>query len=217
MSKPVPIRSGSPRPCSPACALLCAPRCLATSRVAPPVHGVSTTCVTTPDPCAPHQPAGQDADPAWLRGIACPAQANDDAFSRADRLSTRWLLDGGLAAAVQNGPGWAAWTASAPGTFRLRLWSLVPAPPPHRTDCCRSTRRRGGVKGRFACTFTRHFHRARGPAARSALDAGPEAYHNPAAVWWGAFAASTVIRDQVVIVEPVTALPGQQRPRQNHA
>ena len=32
------------------------------------------------------------------------------------------------------------------------------------------------------------------PAARSALDAGPEAYDNPAAVWWGAFAASAVIR-----------------------
>ena len=31
------------------------------------------------------------------------------------------------------------------------------------------------------------------PAVRSALDAGPEAYHNPAAVWWGAFAASAVI------------------------
>ena len=26
----------------------------------------------------------------------------------------------------------------------------------------------------------------------------PEAYHNPAAVWWGAFAPSVVIRDQVV-------------------
>jgi len=27
---------------------------------------------------------------------------------------------------------------------------------PHRTDCCRSIRRRGGVKGRFACTLTGH-------------------------------------------------------------
>ena len=36
---------------------------------------------------------------------------------------------------------------------------------------------------------------ARCPAARSALDAGPEAYDNPAEVWWGAFAASAVIRD----------------------
>jgi hypothetical protein len=41
---------------------------------------------------------------------------------------------------------------------------------------------------------------ARCPAARSALDAVPEAYHNPAAVWWGAFAVSAVIRDQVAIV-----------------
>jgi hypothetical protein len=37
--------------------------------------------------------------------------------------------------------------------------------------------------GSFTC--------ARCPAVRSALDAVPEAYHNPAAVWWGAFAAST--------------------------
>jgi hypothetical protein len=28
--------------------------------------------------------------------------------------------------------------------------------PPHRTDCCRPIRRRGGVKGRFACTLARH-------------------------------------------------------------
>ena len=35
---------------------------------------------------------------------------------------------------------------------------------------------------------------ARCPAVRSALDAGPEAYDHPAAVWWGAFAASAVIR-----------------------
>ena len=30
-----------------------------------PVHGVSTT----PDPGSQHQPTGQDADPAWLRGL----------------------------------------------------------------------------------------------------------------------------------------------------
>src|SRR6266702_8883500 len=63
MSKPVPVYGGSSRPCSPACALLHAPRCLTTSQVASPVHGVSTTPVTTPQP-HPHQPAGQDADPA---------------------------------------------------------------------------------------------------------------------------------------------------------
>ena len=43
---------------------------------------------------------------------------------------------------------------------------------------------------------------ARGPAVRSALDAGPEAYHNPAAVWWGAFAASAVIREHAPAVYP---------------
>ena len=57
---------------------------------------------------------------------------------------------------------------------------------------------------------------ARCPAVTSALDAVPEAYHNPAAVWWGAFAASAVIRDQVVITEPVAGLFGQQRRRQDH-
>jgi hypothetical protein len=42
--------------------------------------------------------------------------------------------------------------------------------------------------------------------SRPSLDAGPEAYHNLSAVWWGAFAASAVIRDQVVIVKPVAGL-----------
>ena len=52
---------------------------------------------------------------------------------------------------------------------------------------------------------------ARCPAVRSAFDAGPKAYHNPAAVWWGAFAASAVIRDQVVTITPgVRALPGKR-------
>ena len=44
---------------------------------------------------------------------------------------------------------------------------------------------------------------ARCPAGTSALDAGPEACHNLAAVWWGVFAASVVIRDRVVIVRPL--------------
>jgi hypothetical protein len=43
--------------------------------------------------------------------------------------------------------------------------------------------------------------------SQHALDAVPEAYHNLAAVWWGAFAASVVIRDQVVIANP--AVPGR--------
>jgi hypothetical protein len=50
------------------------------------------------------------------------------------------------------------------------------------------------------------FTYARCPAVTSALDAGPEAYDNPAAVWWGAFAASPVIRDQVVIAGPVAVV-----------
>jgi hypothetical protein len=29
----------------------------------------------------------------------------------------------------------------------FRSWSLRVAPPPHRTDCCRFIRRKGGVKG----------------------------------------------------------------------
>src|SRR4029077_13714857 len=58
MSKTVPVHGGSSRPCCPACAPLGAPRCLAASRVALPVHGVSTTPVTTPG-CHQHEPTGQ--------------------------------------------------------------------------------------------------------------------------------------------------------------
>jgi hypothetical protein len=64
MSKPVPVYGGSSRPCSPACALFDAPQCLAASPVSLPVHGISTTRATTPDPGDQHQSAGQDADPA---------------------------------------------------------------------------------------------------------------------------------------------------------
>ena len=45
----------------------------------------------------------------------------------------------------------AVFTGHAPGTPPLRA-----APLPHRTDCCRPIRWRGGVKGRFECTLTRH-------------------------------------------------------------
>ena len=45
---------------------------------------------------------------------------------------------------------------SAPGTFQPCCGSLCAAPP-HRTDCCRPIRRRGGVKGAFEYTLTRHF------------------------------------------------------------
>jgi hypothetical protein len=93
---------------------------------------------------------------------------------------------------------------------------LMRRPSPHRTDCCRAFRRREVSRadsrvrspGTFTCT--------RCPAARSALDAGPGAYHTPAAVWWGAFAVSVVIRDQVVIVNRLAGLLGQQRWRQDH-
>jgi hypothetical protein len=62
MSKTVPVYGGASRPCSPACAVLGASWCLAASRIALAVHGVSTTPATTPQP--PSAPAGRDADPA---------------------------------------------------------------------------------------------------------------------------------------------------------
>ena len=65
-------------------------------------------------------------------------------------LARRWLPDGYVSFP-------AARNASAANTIPPRLWPLSAAPLPHRTDCCRPIRRRGGVKGRFACTFTRHF------------------------------------------------------------
>ena len=72
---------------------------------------------------------------------------------------------------------------------RARSQEQVPASwsaaLPRRTDCCRPIRQRAGVKGRFACTLTTHLTCVRGPAVRSALEAGPEAYHHPAAVWRG--------------------------------
>src|SRR5262249_34544407 len=63
MSKPVPVHPDSPRPRSPASALLAVSKCLATSRVALPVHDVSTTPATTPEPPSA-RPAGRSADPA---------------------------------------------------------------------------------------------------------------------------------------------------------
>ncbi len=62
MSQPVPIQAGSPRPRSPASAPLSASRCLITSRMALPVHGVSTTRATTRS-CHQHEPTGRDAEP----------------------------------------------------------------------------------------------------------------------------------------------------------
>ena len=80
------------------------------------------------------------------------------------------------------------------GTSSAQLRSLCAAPLPRRTDCCRSIRRRRGVKGRFACTFARHFTCARCPAVRSGLDAGPEAYDNRWQSGGGPVAPSPVIR-----------------------
>ena len=51
----------------------------------------------------------------------------------------------------------AAHDASAPGTFPPRSWSVCAAPsPPLGLTATAPIRRRGGVKGRFACTLTRH-------------------------------------------------------------
>jgi len=63
MSQPAPIHEDSTRPGSPACALLAAPRCLIVSRVALPVHGVSTTPVTTPEPPSARTDQPRDVDP----------------------------------------------------------------------------------------------------------------------------------------------------------
>ena len=93
---------------------------------------------------------------------------------------------------------------------------LVPAPPPIGLTAAdlfaggEVSRADSRVRspGIFTC--------ARCPAVTSALDAGPEAYHNPAAGWWGTFAASAVIRNQVVIAGPVAGLIGQQRGQHDH-
>ena len=100
MSKPVPIYRRSSRPCSPACALPYAPRCLGSL----PVHGVSTTRVTTPK-LPSKQPASGDADPAHpdlppgtphMRSAHLAARvtvgtmANVHPASGADGVGTRW-------------------------------------------------------------------------------------------------------------------------------
>ena len=87
-------------------------------------------------------------------------------------------------------------TAIAVSRPRARVPRPAPSPPgrgplrhpsPHRTDCCRPIRRREGAQGRLRDVRRQApFPCARCPAVRSALDAGPEAYRNPAAVWWGA-------------------------------
>ena len=130
--------------------------------------------------------------------------------------ASRWLLPLLSAPGQASGQPGMTRLVSAPGVVRP---GCGPCPPPlspiglpaaglfaggevSRADS------RVRSPGTFTCA-----HR---PAARSALDAVPEACHNPAAVWWGAFAASAVIRDQVVIVKPIADLLGQRRRRQDH-
>jgi hypothetical protein len=48
-------------------------------------------------------------------------------------------------------------------------------------------------------------------AVTAALDAVPEAYHNPAVVWRGVFAPSVVIRDQACPVDHGTGSRSQIR------
>jgi hypothetical protein len=128
------------------------------------------------------------------------------ARSRSPRWLPAWLP------ASDGPPTWPACRESArachAGRLPARLWSLSAAPPPHRTDCCRSIRRRGESRADWRVRSPGTFTCARCPAGTSALDAVPEAYHNPAAVWWGAFAASAGIWDQVVIVRPPADLLG---------
>ena len=73
---------------------------------------------------------------------------------------------------------------------------------PGPTLACPSDLFAGGVKSGFVYTLARHFDLCSWSCDDSALDAIPEAYHDPAAVWWRAFAASAVIRGQVVPVDP---------------
>ena len=88
------------------------------------------------------------------------------------------------------------------GARRLPAPAVVPGPRPSPIGLTAADLFAGGEVSRADSrvrspgTFTC----ARCPAARSVLDAGPEGYHNPAAVWWGAFAASAVIRTQAAIV-----------------
>ena len=108
MSKPAGVHAGSSRPSNPASPLLPAPRCLTTSRMSLPVHGVSTTGVTTAK--LPSTPAGQPGtpirrthphpmprirdQPIWPLGHHC-RDHSQCLSSRADRcsyaLSRAWM------------------------------------------------------------------------------------------------------------------------------
>jgi hypothetical protein len=74
MSKPVPIHVGSPRPSSPASALLSASECPTASLTAMPVHGVSTTRATTPGPSHDRPFSGRtDIMQSWHGSCECYA------------------------------------------------------------------------------------------------------------------------------------------------
>ena len=90
----------------------------------------------------------------------------------------------------------------------------------HWTDCCRPIRWREGVRGWLGVYVNQAtFDLYRCPAGTAALDAVPEAYHNPAAVWWGAFAPSPVMspcdRGPGQAAWTAPSLSGQQRRRQD--
>jgi len=116
MSKTVPVYPGSSRLSSPACALLSAPRCLAASRISPPVHGVSTTSVTTPK-----RPVGtrQCQAIAGTLSRACH-DLPLDAFTRDDRVRqcaiTRQSHCQRPMRSAALPPPWARW----PGSLAMR-------------------------------------------------------------------------------------------------
>jgi hypothetical protein len=70
-------------------------------------------------------------------------------------------------------------------TFPARPWSLCAAPLP--IGLTAADLFAGGEVSRADSRARRpgNLSDSRCPAVTSALDAGPEAYHNPAAVWWG--------------------------------
>ena len=85
----------------------------------------------------------------------------------------------------------AACAASAPATFRP---GRGPGAPPLPSIGLTAAALFAGGEVSRADSRVRSpgtFTCARCPAVRSALDAGPEAYDNPAAVWWGACAPSS--------------------------
>ena len=87
-----------------------------------------------------------------------------------------------------------------PGTQRARPAprprSWRPAPPPIGLTAAALFAGGEGSRADWRVRSPGTFPCASCPAATSALDAGLEAYHNPAAVRWGFFAASAVIRDR---------------------